>query len=369
MAKEIKKNPELVIVTTGVLTNVAYLIKNYPDLVHDVKIVWIGTGNLLLDKFYDSNYKNDKEAFEFVVKSGVDLTIIPHYVAKEMSSSVYEMEHNISETAIGKYLIRMVKSDSQTSNDGELKTIYDIVPMFYLLHKEYFQEKQIDANELLKEQIKIEKTHTVNYVFDIINGSKLWSDFIDVVNQMKQNPFAKQTFFISDTHFSQKSKVVRKQVPFKSVEETDQEMIRRWNQKVSVNDDVFHLGDFGNYDKIKELNGTVYLICGNYEELEIGDDFDGFRQKLINLGFKDVFQKGIYLDESIFGQKIYLTHKPSLHAKDAFTFFGHVHNLAPVKKYGFNVCVSYHNFEPISVEEAKRYIDFIQNHPDVDVLS
>ncbi|MBR2390985.1 MAG: nucleoside hydrolase [Clostridia bacterium] len=369
MAKVLEKYQDVVIVTIGVLTNVARLVMTYPELKDKIKVVWIGTGNLLLDEFCDSNYKNDKNAFEYVLKSGIDLTIIPHYTAKEICSSVYEMEHNISETAIGKYLIRSVKENTESEYAEELKTIYDIVPMFYVLEPEAFKQKMIDANELLKEQEKMKKTHNVNYVFEIIEGAKLWKNFIESINTMGNNPFAKTVFFISDTHFSQKSKVLRKQVPFKTVEESDAELVRRWNQTVSKNDDVYHLGDFGNYEKIRELNGNVYLICGNYEEIDAGENFAAFRAKLMRLGFKDVYQKGIYLDESIFGQKVFLTHKPTTHAKDAFTMFGHVHNLAPVKKFGFNVCVSYHNFAPVSIDEAKRYIDFIQNHPDADVLS
>ena len=89
---------------------------------------------------------------------------------------------------------------------------------------------------------------------------------------------------------------------------------------------------------------------------------------MIALGFDDVIQKGIYLDEKVLGQKVYLTHKPTDHAKDCLTMFGHVHSLALVKEFGFNVCTTYHYFAPISLETAKRYLTFVKNFADADVF-
>ena len=230
------------------------------------------------------------------------------------------------------------------------------------MHQNFFKTKDISVNELLKEQTKLKNPHNIHYVYDLMPNSKLWKDFIASINTIDSNPYAEKVFFVSDTHFSQIRKVKLKQVPFKTVEQSDAEIIRRWNQTVSKNDTVYHLGDFGNYEKIKELNGNVILVCGNYEEADYKDDFDGFRKKLLELGFQEVYKEGLYLDKDVLGEKVYLTHKPLSHAKDCLTMFGHVHNLAPVKKFGFNVCVSYHNYAPISASTAKRYLNFIRNY-------
>jgi len=68
---------------------------------------------------------------------------------------------------------------------------------------------------------------------------------------------------------------------------------------------------FENYEKIKELNGKVILICGNYEKADYGRDFESFRDGLLELGFAEVYKKGIYLDEEVLGQKVFLTHRPT----------------------------------------------------------
>ena len=50
-------------------------------------------------------------------------------------------------------------------------------------------------------------------------------------------------FFIADTHFGDGNILRYENRPFATVEEMDQELVRRWNQKVGEKDTVFHLGD------------------------------------------------------------------------------------------------------------------------------
>lgn len=350
---------EVTILCAGTLTNIAILLKIYPYIISKIRLIWVGTGNLLLDKFEDFNYANDKKAFEEVVKSGVDISVIPDYVAKQFVTDIYELEHDITKSQIGKYLVNVLKNREERLND---KVLTDIASVVYLLNHEKFTEKQINANELLKEQEKIDREVLINYVFDVKSSVEIWKEIIENIDSVEYTSKQPDVFFISDTHFTQKSKILRNQVPFKTMEECDRELISRWNNVVSKDDKVYHLGDFGNYEKIKELNGKVTLICGNYEKLDYGENFDEFRKNLMLLGFYDVIKQGIYLEKDEFGEKVYLTHEPSDHAKDCLTLFGHVHDLAPVKPFGFNVCVTYHDFTPISRKEAKRLLLFVKNY-------
>lgn len=360
--KEIAEKEEICVLCTGVLTNIATLLKLYPKLKSKLRLIWVGTGNLLLDKFDDLNYSSDKLAFEQVIKSGVDISVIPVYVARQFVTDTYELEHNITKSAIGKYLAHLVKESDASKKAYGNKTLYDIAVVAYLLAPEKFTEKQINANELLKEQRKLKKEVLIRYVFDLKSGFSVWNDVIKKISAVEHTTKTADIFFVSDTHFTQKSKISRNQVPFKTMEECDREIIIRWNKVVSKNDIVYHLGDFGNYEKIKELNGKVTLICGNYEKEEFGENFEEFRKKLIAKGFVDVIHDGLYLDESVLGEKIYLTHEPINHAKDCRTIFGHVHNLAPVKPFGFNVCVTYHDFTPVSSSRVKRLLEFVKGY-------
>ena len=83
-------------------------------------------------------------------------------------------------------------------------------------------------------------------------------------------------YFTSDHHFGHTNILKYSNRPFNSVEEMDEELIKRWNSKVQPNDIVYHLGDVamtknpeGIGDILNRLNCTVYfrqyyscLFCG-----------------------------------------------------------------------------------------------------------
>lgn len=78
------------------------------------------------------------------------------------------------------------------------------------------------------------------------------------------------TYFTSDTHFGHaKILVLGDGRPFKSIEEHDEEIIRRWNQVVQPKDEVYHLGDFcfaQNWSPWRDrLNGKIHIVWGNHD--------------------------------------------------------------------------------------------------------
>ena len=85
------------------------------------------------------------------------------------------------------------------------------------------------------------------------------------------------TFLVSDTHFGHVG-VCRfthpddpsvKLRPWDTPEEMDEEMIRRWNDRVRPNDKVYHLGDVvinrRALPTLARLNGDKVLIRGNHD--------------------------------------------------------------------------------------------------------
>jgi len=87
------------------------------------------------------------------------------------------------------------------------------------------------------------------------------------------------TFFTSDTHFNHKMilNFCPESRPFSTVEEMNEEIIRRHNNIVSYDDDVYFLGDCG-FGSLKEtiklfnrLNGNKYLIIGNHDRKHLRD--------------------------------------------------------------------------------------------------
>lgn len=85
--------------------------------------------------------------------------------------------------------------------------------------------------------------------------------------------FDQVDFVTSDTHFSHARISELAERPFTTVEEMNAELIRRWNDVVSLNDTVLHLGDlsFGPIEEsvgiTAQLNGRRFLVPGNHDRV------------------------------------------------------------------------------------------------------
>lgn len=82
-----------------------------------------------------------------------------------------------------------------------------------------------------------------------------------------------ETYVIGDSHFGHKNIIkfdsTRPYRQFETIEEHDEELIKRWNSVVKKNDNVFHLGDFcfgkKNIEIAGRLNGNKRLVLGNHD--------------------------------------------------------------------------------------------------------
>jgi len=156
-------------------------------------------------------------------------------------------------------------------------------------------------------------------------------------------------WFTSDTHFNHKNCLLfRKQ--FASLDEMNDLMIERWNERVRPGDRVYHLGDFAlgpveEARKIAErLNGQIYLIRGNHER--VAEKLDRW------IWIKDYF--GLKVGD----QKIYLCHYAfrtwnCMH-HGSWHLHGHSHGSLPELETSrsFDVGVDCWEFRPISYDQV-----------------
>ena len=77
-------------------------------------------------------------------------------------------------------------------------------------------------------------------------------------------------YFIADTHFGDDKIRRYENRPFADTAKMDAELIRRWNETVSEEDIVYHLGDFGGDGRegeiLQSLHGIKYLVKGNHDK-------------------------------------------------------------------------------------------------------
>lgn len=183
-------------------------------------------------------------------------------------------------------------------------------------------------------------------------------------------------WFTSDTHFNAQRTLEFSRRPFDDIKEMDSQMIENWNNVVRDNDVVYHLGDFGDYDAINELNGKVVLLTGNYERKDIitnfNDNFNNFKNHLLNKGFYNVLNHN-QLPIQYSNRIILCSHEPSKlpleYDRDTdIHLFGHIHEKQMIKRRGINVGVDCHDFTPISLDTILFYDNALKNHYNEEVF-
>ncbi|MBP5725404.1 MAG: metallophosphoesterase family protein [Bacteroidales bacterium] len=181
---------------------------------------------------------------------------------------------------------------------------------------------------------------------------------------------AKNVFFTSDTHFGHENILKYCSRPFADINEHDEELIRRWNEKVPEDGTVFHLGDVGFCSNkrmneiLEQLHGKIYLIIGNHDWRRITEQH--------KWRFEEMTQQ---MSIMIGKHSIILNHYPLLTyagvwkgQQATWNLFGHVHT-SPYTAQGldhqrlnvlfptqYDVGVDNNDFTPVSFEEVQQII-------------
>lgn len=178
-----------------------------------------------------------------------------------------------------------------------------------------------------------------------------------------------RVFVTSDTHFGHDREFLFKPRGFTSIQEHDQEIIRRWNSVVQPDDVVYHLGDvmLGDNDNgmncLRQLNGTINIIPGNHDtntRIRLYKTCD-------NVCVLDSGIDGLVVSSATMKYKKYqfcLSHHPTLTSnleKTPFlkmhliNLFGHTHQQTHFHQdipYMFHVGMDSNNCTPVLLDDA-----------------
>ncbi|GLQ54856.1 metallophosphoesterase family protein [Devosia nitrariae] len=156
-------------------------------------------------------------------------------------------------------------------------------------------------------------------------------------------------YFTSDTHFAD-SRVLRiDRRPFATVAEHDAALIQYWNEVVSADDEVWHLGDFarGPRDHVEvlltRLNGRKHLIIGNNDP----------EPTIAAAGWSSVQH---YAELTIEGRLFVLCHYPfrtwNKMGNGSINLHGHSHGRLKPMPRQFDVGVDAQGLRPVALEQA-----------------
>ena len=80
--------------------------------------------------------------------------------------------------------------------------------------------------------------------------------------------YSPKTFITSDNHFYHEKIIWHCKRPFNSVNHMNEHMIKMWNDVVSYNDIVFHLGDFIWTNEHIKLKSIRNILDESIEEMK-----------------------------------------------------------------------------------------------------
>ena len=167
-------------------------------------------------------------------------------------------------------------------------------------------------------------------------------------------------FATSDLHFCHNREFIWGARGFKSIEEHDAEIIKRWNEVVTAEDDVYILGDLMLGDNahgihcLSQLNGKLHILTGNH--------CTSARQKLYHTLENMVEFCGCATTIKYKKKQLYLSHYPTITSnmeanphQAVFNLYGHTHqttNFYNGQPFMYHVGVDSHNCYPVLLDDV-----------------
>ncbi|PDT51118.1 MULTISPECIES: metallophosphoesterase family protein [Sinorhizobium] len=156
-------------------------------------------------------------------------------------------------------------------------------------------------------------------------------------------------YFTSDTHFGEPRVLNIDRRPFSSLADHDAALIANWNDTVSPEDEIWHLGDFASKQKgfaedlLTRLNGRKHLIVGNNDSLATVEAS----------GWQSIQH---YAELTVDGHLLILCHYPfrtwNQMGKQSVNLHGHSHGrLKPLLPRQFDVGVDARDLRPVSLPD------------------
>lgn len=186
-------------------------------------------------------------------------------------------------------------------------------------------------------------------------------------------------YYISDTHLGDLRVFNKCSRPFSGLDELEQEIILRWNNKVEDEDTVYVLGDIAEDSYLKAieifrtLKGHKHLIIGNHD-----------LKMLDNITKSGVFESIEFMKLINDGdRKVCLCHYPVMDwmefSRGGYHVYGHIHNktakndpaYTQMKEYFkdkpcFNAGVDVTNYEPVTLDEMIKLKEANKNEPYIN---
>ena len=167
-------------------------------------------------------------------------------------------------------------------------------------------------------------------------------------------------FLTSDTHFGHDREFIWKVRGFNSVGEMNETIVQKWNETVSVEDDVYILGDVilgdpSNIEYVKRLNGKIHIVLGNHDTSKREEMYRNLQNvvEVAEVGIRLKYKKHHFV----------LTHYPMMTGnlekeslkQMSLNLYGHTHqasNFYNDMPFMYHVGVDSHDCYPVLLDDV-----------------
>lgn len=168
-------------------------------------------------------------------------------------------------------------------------------------------------------------------------------------------------YYTSDTHFGHANIIKYSNRPFKDVEEMNYELIRRWNEVVSPEDTVYHLGDFG-FASAEKNNRIAVQLNGAQKFILWGNHCKSTPTGFTKLGqCHEIYDNNHKIVMCHYGMRVWnKSHHGALH------LYGHSHGSLPGDSQSLDVGVDCWDWYPVDLEQILRRMKTLPSRTAVD---
>lgn len=160
-------------------------------------------------------------------------------------------------------------------------------------------------------------------------------------------------FFSADHHFNHDNIIKYCNRPFNNIDDMNEELIKKWNEKISKGDLIYYLGDlsWSRWDILDRLNGQIYLIKGSHDRI---------RKPIANI-IKIRHLLNFRIEKKPLSLCHYCMRVWHLSHYNSYMLYGHSHCRLKAIGKSWDVGVDGNNFYPYEWDEIKT---LMKNRPD-----
>ena len=189
------------IIMLGPQTNVAYLIKQHPDVVNKIRHIycegcspygWKSEKRWI--EYISFNASSDPEAFDIVIKSGIPITIVPSRMGRELANFTEQEVYDIGKiNDVGRFICEMYSGYWEPGYQDRRIATNDTCALLNLRYPKLFKttpvDIEIDTDKMPGKTVMTKNRHSHIKLVTKINKKKMHKLYFEAIKKLDRFKF------------------------------------------------------------------------------------------------------------------------------------------------------------------------------------